>query len=77
MLVLGGSGNNRGAVLGALLVSALWSFTGAAFAALLPAAWQAPAASLRIVLIGVVLAFVLLVRPRGLIGERVVISRHL
>jgi branched-chain amino acid transport system permease protein len=38
---------------------------------------QAPAASLRIVLIGVVLALVLLVRPRGLIGEKTVISRHL
>ena len=77
MLVLGGSGNNRGAVLGAIVVWALWTLTGAAFAAFLPAALQAPAASLRIVLIGVVLALVLLVRPRGLIGERTVISRHL
>jgi branched-chain amino acid transport system permease protein len=75
--VLGGSGNNRGAVLGAIVVWALWTLTGAAFAALLPAALQAPAASLRIVLIGVVLALVLLVRPRGLIGEKTVISRHL
>jgi branched-chain amino acid transport system permease protein len=77
MLVLGGSGNNRGAILGAIVVWALWTLTGAAFAAFLPAGLQAPAASLRIVLIGVVLAVVLLVRPRGLIGEKTVISRHL
>ena len=33
-------------------------------------------AALQTVLIGVVLAAVLLVRPRGLLGEATVVSRH-
>jgi branched-chain amino acid transport system permease protein len=76
MLVIGGSGNNRGAVLGAVLVWALWSATGTLFAAILPEALQARAASLRIVVIGALLCLVLLVRPQGLLGARAVISRH-
>jgi branched-chain amino acid transport system permease protein len=76
MLVLGGAGNNRGAILGAIAVWALWSASGAALAAALPQALQARGAALQTVLIGVLLAAVLLVRPRGLIGEEMVISRH-
>lgn len=37
---------------------------------------QARAAALQIVLIGVVLAVVLVIRPRGLVGEEAVVSRH-
>ncbi len=77
MLVVGGSGNNRGALLGALAVWALWSFSGTALAALLPGTLQARGAALRVVAIGVVLAGVLLLRPRGLIGERATVSRHI
>jgi branched-chain amino acid transport system permease protein len=76
MLVLGGSGNNRGAVLGAVLVWALWTLSGSAFAAVLPPDWQTRAAALRIVAIGVVLSGVLLLRPRGLLGEATTVSRH-
>lgn len=77
MLVIGGSGNNLGALLGAVVVWGLWSFSGTALAAVLPADWQARGASLRVAAIGVVLAVVLLWRPRGLLGERAVVSRHL
>ena len=35
------------------------------------------ASSLQIVAIGVFLALALLLRPRGLIGERTIVSRHL
>ncbi len=77
MLVIGGSGNNLGALLGAVVVWGLWSLSGTALAALLPSDWQARGASLRVAAIGVVLAAVLLWRPRGLLGERAVISRHL
>ena len=77
MLVIGGSGNNRGALLGAVVVWGLWSLSGTALAALLPADWQARGASLRVAGIGVVLAAVLLWRPRGLLGERAVVSRHI
>lgn len=76
MLVVGGSGNNRGALLGAVAMWALWTFSGTALGALLPSAWQARGAALRVVAIGVVLAVVLLLRPRGLIGERATVSRH-
>jgi branched-chain amino acid transport system permease protein len=76
MLVVGGSGNNRGAIAGAVVVWALWSASGAALTAALPQALQARSAALQTVLIGVVLAGVLLLRPRGLLGEATVVSRH-
>jgi branched-chain amino acid transport system permease protein len=76
MLVLGGAGNNRGALLGAVVVWGLWALSGSAVHLLLPPGWQARGASLRVVAIGVVLAAVLLARPRGLIGEEATVSRH-
>jgi branched-chain amino acid transport system permease protein len=77
MLIIGGSGNHRGALLGSLLVSFLWSATGLLAATALPADWQARGAALRIVMIGVLLAGVILWRPRGLVGEKVTVSSHL
>jgi branched-chain amino acid transport system permease protein len=77
MLIVGGSGNNRGALLGGVLVWGLWSASGALIAATLPQDWQARGAALQVVLIGVVLAAVLLARPRGLLGEQATVSRHL
>jgi branched-chain amino acid transport system permease protein len=73
MLILGGSGSN----LGALLVWGQWSGSGALLHELLPATLQVRGAALQIVLIGIVPAAVLLLRPRGLIGEKRVVSRHL
>ncbi len=69
MLIIGGSGNNRGALLGAIVVWALWSVMGAAFGAIVPAEHQARAAALQIVFIGIGLAAILVIRPRGLLGE--------
>jgi branched-chain amino acid transport system permease protein len=77
MLIIGGSGNNRGAILGGVLVWALWSASGMAISALFPPESQARASALQIVAIGVILALTLLLRPRGLIGERTLVSRHL
>ena len=76
MLVVGGSGNNRGAVIGAILVWALWSGSGAVLVAVLPETLQVRGAALQTVMIGVVLALVLLIRPRGLLGEATVVSPH-
>jgi len=76
MLVVGGAGNNRGALAGAIVVAALWSLTGLATAAWFPPEQQARAAALRIVAIGVLLTVTILWRPRGLIGERTAVSRH-
>jgi branched-chain amino acid transport system permease protein len=75
MLIVGGAGNNLGALLGAVVVWGLWSASSAAISALFPAEQQARAASLELVIIGVLLAFILVVMPRGLIGERMTVSR--
>ena len=77
MLIVGGSGNNRGAILGAIVVWGLWALSGSAVAAVLPPDQQARAAALQIVMIGVGLCAILLLRPRGILGEVRVISRHL
>ena len=76
MLIVGGSGNNRGAVLGAILVWGLWSVSGFAVSAIFPPEQQARAAALQIVAIGVMLAAILVVRPRGILGEETIVSRH-
>ena len=76
MLVVGGAGNNRGALLGALVVWALWTLSGTLLAAILPTDLQARGASLRVAVIGVGLAAMLLWRPQGLLPERVAVSRH-
>ena len=76
MLIVGGAGNNRGALIGAYVVWGLWSGSGALLHELLPASLQVRGAALQIVLIGIMLALILLFRPRGLIGEEAVVSRH-
>jgi branched-chain amino acid transport system permease protein len=77
MLIVGGSGNNRGAILGAVVVWGLWALSGSAVSSLFPAGQQARGAALQIVLIGLGLCAILLFRPRGLLGEVRMISRHL
>jgi branched-chain amino acid transport system permease protein len=76
MLILGGSGNNLGALLGAGLVSAIWSVSGLATGVVFAPEEQARAAALRTVAIGVLLAATIVWRPRGLLGERLAVSRH-
>lgn len=70
MLMVGGSGSNRGAVLGAIVVWAIWVGSGALSAAVVPGDWQARAASLQIVAIGVMLCLILLWRPQGFFAQR-------
>ncbi|HEX2115616.1 MAG TPA: branched-chain amino acid ABC transporter permease [Alphaproteobacteria bacterium] len=73
MLVAGGSGNNRGAIVGPLLVWTIWSVTE--FATLrLPPEWTTQAAYLRIFLIGLALQIILQKAPRGLLPEPTVLS---
>lgn len=70
MLIVGGSGSNRGALLGSLLVWAIWAGSGALVSALVPSDFQARAAALQIVAIGSMLCIILLVRPSGILGGR-------
>ena len=76
MLIVGGSGNNRGALLGALVVWAIWAGSGVAVSKLVPPSHAAQGAAIQVILIGLLLMLVLLFRPRGLIGEAAVVSRH-
>ena len=76
MLIVGGSGNNRGAILGAYLVWGFWALSGGLLRNIVPQAEQARAAALQVVLIGVLIALMLLWRPRGLLGEATAVSRH-
>ncbi|GGK19291.1 branched-chain amino acid ABC transporter permease [Salinarimonas ramus] len=71
MLIVGGAGNNRGAVLGAFVVWGVWTLSGNLLRELTPQAEQARGAALQVVLIGIALCAMLVWRPRGLIGERV------
>lgn len=76
MLIVGGSGNNRGAILGTILVWALWTASGTLITSVLPSRLHAQGAAAQTILIGLVLVAVLLIRPRGLIGEQPTVSRH-
>ena len=75
MLIVGGSGNNRGAIAGALLVWGFWATAGGLLRQWIPADEQARAAALQVVLIGVLIALMLVLRPRGLLGEELKVSR--
>ena len=69
MLIAGGSGNTRGAVLGAFAIWTVWS--GAELLTnLLPIALVSRAGALRLLLIGVLLQVILLARPEGFLPER-------
>jgi len=73
MLVAGGAGNNKGAILGAFLIWGLWAGTDF-LTGYLPVS-DVRASALRVVLIGVLLVGILLVRPRGILGEEKFVSR--
>ncbi|WP_219726162.1 branched-chain amino acid ABC transporter permease [Castellaniella caeni] len=83
MLMLGGSGNNRGAILGAFVVWAVWSGTGYVTDALQSAlANVAPElasrmAFLRWVFVGLLLAGIVLFRPQGILPEEKRVSRFI
>lgn len=68
MLIVGGTGNNKGAILGAVVVWGIWAATDF-ITGYLP--FSAPqVAALRILVIGVLLEVILVLRPRGLLLER-------
>jgi branched-chain amino acid transport system permease protein len=69
MLVIGGSANNRGAILGALLVWTIWSTTEI-ITTRLPTEWALKAAYLRIFLVGLALQLILQRYPGGIFRER-------
>jgi len=76
MLMAGGSGNNRGAILGAFLVWGIW--IGTKFLTdLLPYTMKARAPYIRFLIVGVLLEVILIYRPQGLLGEEKKVSRFI
>ena len=76
MVIVGGSGNNKGALLGALTVWAIWASSGVLISKLVPPTYAAQGGAIQVILIGLFLVASLLFRPRGLIGEVPVVSRR-
>ena len=69
MLMVGGSANNRGAILGAFVVWGIWTGTQS-----LPGILSDP--SFRLFLIGALIVAVILARPGGILGEQCRIARR-
>jgi len=69
MLIVGGSGNNRGAILGAALIWVIWSATEL-LTNRLPGEWITRTSYIRVLLIGALLQVVLQRFARGLVPER-------
>lgn len=75
MLIVGGAGNNRGAIFGTFLIWAAWTTSGWALSRYAPVEAQVYAGSVQYVLIGFVIVGMLLWRPQGLFPERLVVTQ--
>ena len=73
MLIVGGSGNSKGAILGAFAIWAVWAGTDFFTGHIQMAGYREGA--LRVLLIGILLEVVLLVRPQGILGEEKMVSK--
>ena len=69
MLMVGGSGNNKGAILGAYMVWGLWTVTANLQGYDLPSALSDRIPFIRQFVVGALIVVVLLLRPRGLLPE--------
>ncbi len=69
MVMVGGTGNNRGVILGAFLVWAIW--VGSDFITdLVPASVATQIGFIRMFFVGVILAITILTRPQGLLTQK-------
>jgi branched-chain amino acid transport system permease protein len=69
MLIVGGSGNNKGAIAGAFVVWGIWELTGW-FAGHSPALVETRVYYIRNLLIGLLVVAALLLKPGGILGEQ-------
>ncbi|MEM8812057.1 MAG: branched-chain amino acid ABC transporter permease [Pseudomonadota bacterium] len=74
MLIVGGAGNNKGAVLGTVVVWGGWVASGWALTEFAPSDVQLYAGTLQYILIGLIIVGALLARPRGLLPEELTVS---
>ena len=70
MLMVGGSANNRGAILGAFVVWGIWTGTQS-----LPGVLGDP--SFRLFMVGALIVAVILLRPGGILGEQRRVARRM
>jgi branched-chain amino acid transport system permease protein len=71
MVIVGGIGRHAGALVGTLVVWLLWSGSGQVLAGALAPALQGRAGAIRVIVIAAVLLAMLLLRPAGLLPERI------
>lgn len=76
MLIVGGSGNNKGALLGTLVVWGGWVGSGWLLTALAPTHLQLYTGSIQYILVGAIIVGALLWRPRGLLPEKLSTHRY-
>jgi len=76
MVIAGGSGNNKGVILGAFVIWAIWIGTQY-MTEFIPATLKSRAPYIRFLIIGILLELILLYRPRGLLGEEKKVSKLL
>tara|TARA_B100000408_G_scaffold122409_1_gene102712 strand:- start:47 stop:985 length:939 start_codon:yes stop_codon:yes gene_type:complete len=70
MLIVGGKGNNLGAIVGAIAIWALWSASDSLINFIVTPDYQTQAAALRIIIVGMVLVLMLLFKPSGILPEK-------
>lgn len=74
MLIVGGSGNNKGAILGTFIVWGTWVGSGWFLSKYAPEGMQLYAGSVQYILIGLIIVAALLARPKGILPEELEIS---
>ncbi len=75
MLIVGGSGNNKGAVVGALVVWAGWVGSGWLLTKFAPVSIQLYVGTLQYIMIGLIIVGALLIRPKGILPEKLILSQ--
>lgn len=75
MLIVGGAGNNKGAVAGAFLIWATWTTSGWVLSRLAPVEVQIYLGTVQFILIGTIIVGMLMWRPQGLLPEKLVLSQ--
>ena len=75
MLIVGGAGNNKGAILGAFVIWSAWTVSGWLLSRFAPIEVQLYTGTLQFILIGSVIVGMLLWKPQGLLKERLMVSQ--
>ena len=75
MLIVGGSGNNQGGILGAFLIWAAWTTSGWMLSKFAPVEAQLYTGTLQYIMIGMIIVGMLLWRPQGLLPEKLIVSQ--